>query len=162
MRTLQPRLGLEIGVERGYGSAFMCEAAAGYGGYVIGVDVNDCPLPDLFERFDNYIFVRGDSTKPEVVETVGGYAQRHGMIGLVFQDSSHHYEASRQEWNLYTQLMGPGGVWLCDDISPAFHDPLIDPPGLGMVQYFEALPGRKKLYPNVLHRGNTQGVVLRD
>lgn len=57
-------------------------------------------------------------------------------------------------------MLGSPAIWICDDITPAFHDPLIDPPGKGMVQYFEALPGDKRLYENVLHFGNTQGIIL--
>lgn len=152
---LRPAVALEIGVESGLASRYMTRASALYGGHVIGVDLND---PGL--TMPNYHFVGGDSTRPETVLRVADLAYHFGPIGLVYQDSSHHYQASRDEWRLYSPLLGARAVWICDDITPAFHDPLIDPPGKGMVQYFAELPGEKRLYKDVLHYGNIQGIVL--
>jgi predicted O-methyltransferase YrrM len=148
-RTYKPQLALEIGVQEGYGSGYMCEA----GIQVIGIDLEQV---DLFRV--NYHFIRGDSTK--VFDQVSDLVDRFGKLGLVFQDSSHHYEPSKTEWGLYSGLLADGAVWVCDDITEAFYDPLVDPPGKGMVQYFEELPGDKRLYENSLHNGNAMGVVL--
>lgn len=153
---------------QGYGSAFMVAAARTYGGTVIGIDPKDrlelngqVFVPDeIASRFGDYTFIHGPAGDDAVWQQVNALVQKRGKIGLIFQDSSHHYEASREEWRLYSPLLDSPALWLCDDITPAFYNPEVDPPGLGMVQYFEGLPGEKKLYPDILHRGNTQGVVI--
>lgn len=124
---------------------------------VIGIDHQNKMHPYISGTFN---FIEGDATDLSTWVIVRELVHDYGKIGLVYQDSSHHYEASRREFELYAQFLAPGAIWICDDITPAFHDPLIDPPGKGMVQYFEELPGDKRLYSDVLHYGNTQGIVL--
>lgn len=155
----QPPVAIEIGVYFGVASAHMAAAAAQYDGTVIGIDINwhGRPAQELKQRYGNYIFLNGDSLK--LGDTVKDLLADYGALGLVFQDSSHHYEPSRQEWALYSPLVRKGGLWVCDDISAPFHDPAIDPPGKGMVQYFRGLPGQKRIYEG-LHIGNRIGVVL--
>jgi len=141
---------VEIGVYNGIASAHMAIAGA----KVTGIDHNE-----VIYQHNNFNFIHGDSCK--VVDQVPK------NINILFQDSSHHYLPSKIEWELYSPLMARGGVWVCDDITPAFYNPNydpnplhIDPEGCGMVQYFDGLPGNKKLYPDVLHIGNTQGIIL--
>lgn len=159
----KPKVALEIGTWYGIGSAYMAGAAASCGGRVIGLDINshEMTMKSINDSYKNYHFILGNSTSLDVYEQVNKIIQEYGPIGVVYQDSSHHYEASRVEWALYSQLLEEGAIWVCDDITPAFHDPLIDPPGKGMVQYFEGLPEPKRLYKDVLHYGNTQGILLR-
>ena len=158
VQKYQPAVCVELGVEFGLASAHMACAAAQYGGMVIGIDHNfhDAPVTTM-SRYKNYHYLLRDTETafPEVVELLKGLP-----VGLVFQDSSHHYDASRKEWSLYSSMMVTGSLWVCDDIIPAFHDPLVDPPGKGMVQYFWELPGYKKVYPDVLDFGNAVGVVI--
>lgn len=132
----------------------MAMAAQQYDGMVIGIDING------FTRkpSENYYFIQGDSTNITTFNKVLKMTQELGPIGIVFQDSSHHYEASKQEWALYSRLLDNNSIWICDDIHPAFHDPLVDPPGKGMVQYFDELPGPKRLYPYA--GNNCQGIVI--
>lgn len=162
VRTLKPEVALEIGVEFGIASAHMALAASEYGGIVIGVDhhFHDIPGEQIPARYPNYHFVVGDSTEPSTIEQVVGILGDR-YIGVVFQDSSHHYKESQDEWTLYSALLSSRFVWVCDDISPAFHDPKVDPPGCSMVTYFAELPGHKVLFPDVLHRGGTIGVVIQ-
>ena len=143
---------LEIGVESGATSAHLASAVSGI---AVGIDWHK---PGLDLAHLPFQWIDGDSTK--VAVQVQEIVSRHGPISVVYQDSSHHYEASCIEWELYSPMMAPDGVWVCDDITPAFHDPLIDPPGKGMVQYFEERPGDKFLFPG-LHLGNVIGVILR-
>lgn len=158
----RPQLTLEIGTYHGVGTAHLTAAAATYGGHVIGLDLNThgTTRDDIPERHDNFHFIQGDSTRAETYGAVWDLVCEFGPIGVVYQDSSHHYRASCQEWEMYTRLLDQGAVWVCDDITPAFHDPLRDPPGKGMVQYFNERPGQKRLYQDVLHYGNAQGVIL--
>lgn len=150
----RPAVALEIGVESGLASAYMTRAAAEYGGHVIGIDLNG-PGRSL----ENYHFIQGNSTSMEVFSQVRDLVNEFGPIGVVFQDSSHHYQASKEEWRLYSQFLDSQAIWICDDITPSFHDPRIDPPGCDMPKYFSELPGDKRLYTDVLHFGNTQGII---
>jgi len=150
----KPTVSLEIGLEYSLGSAYMCAAAKEYGGQVIGIDTRyDC----LRYIDSNYIFIHADSQNAE-----NEFAKivKQGNLGLVFQDSSHHYNASVKEWNIYAKYLSLNAIWICDDITPSFYNTDVDPPGKGMVEYFNALPGNKKLYKDVLHYGSTIGVVL--
>ena len=92
-----------------------------------------------------------------MLEEVAAIVEQDGKIGVVFQDSSHHYAPSCSEWMLYSRFLAENAIWVCDDITPAFQTP--DEPK-GMVDYFQERPGQKKLYPDVLHKGNTVGVIL--
>lgn len=158
----KPKVVLEVGTYKGVGTAHLAAAASTYGGQVIGVDVNThgTTRDEIPERYGNLHFIQGDSTKAETYGRVYEIVEEFGHIGVVYQDSSHHYQESCQEWAMYTRLLDNDAIWVCDDITPAFHDPAIDPPGLGMVQYFRGLPGQKRLYKDVLHYGNVIGVVL--
>lgn len=158
----KPKVALEIGTLFGIGSAYMTAAAATYGGQVVGVDINEHEMTKTLipQHYSNYHFIKGDSTRAETYGRVWDIVSTFGAIGVVYQDSSHHYQESCQEWAMYTRLLDEGAVWVCDDITSAFHDPKLDPPGLGMVQYFRRLPEPKRLYKDVLHYGNVQGIVL--
>lgn len=153
----RPFTALELGVEFGIASACMVAAAKIYGGSVIGVDLNshDIPAREL-PVYGRYDFVIGDSV--HVVDDVHRLVRRYGPIGVVFQDSSHHYAPSIEEWNLYSRLLDENSVWVCDDITPAFFESGVDEGS--MVDYFNQLPGEKRLYPDRLHNGNTVGVVI--
>jgi len=155
---------LEIGVEDGLGSAHMCYAAQSYGGQVIGIDIKHCLLCDMLsEQYKNYHFISGNSTHEDTIRAVKALVDRFGKIGVVYQDSSHHYWASKEEFTAYTKYLDNYAVWVCDDITEAFHDEKVDPPGKGMVQYWDELPvhsHKKRLYQDVLNYGNTQGVIL--
>jgi hypothetical protein len=140
---------LELGVDGGQTSALM--AAAGV--LVIGVDSRGLNKTSPPFRYPNFRFLFCDSlgAKPGVEKVLNG--QR---LGVVFQDSSHHAEPSRLEWEYYKGLLAPGAVWVCDDVTESFRMP--DEP-LGMMGYFNALPGHKLTFPG-LHVGNVIGVVL--
>jgi len=133
-------------------SAYMCAA----GSQVVGIDI----LTNIMAMPNNFHLIHGDSTNIDTYDEVVRLVVEYGRIGLVFQDSSHHYLDSKLEFHLYSQLLAPNAIWICDDITPAFYAEGVDPPGKGMIQYFDELPGEKRLYQDVLHRGNRQGIVL--
>ena len=159
IKHLKIDVSIEIGVEKGIGSAHMCAAAKHHNGIVIGIDINrhEIPLKTLNEIYGNYHFFNGKSQ--DVFHSVKNllYGRK---VGLIYQDSSHHYKESQSEFSMYKNLLDKNAIWICDDITQAFHDPTIDPPGKGMVEYFNELEGDKRLYTNVLHYGNTQGIIL--
>lgn len=149
----QPKLALEIGVYRGMGSIHLAEAAKQFGGHVVGID----PIDDRILTFpNNYTFLPIRSGEMRL--WLEYFVFMYGSIGLVFQDSSHHYLESWNEWEICQDLLADNFVWVCDDITPAFHDPNVDPKGKGMIQYFYELPGRKRTFDN-LHRGSVIGVI---
>jgi predicted O-methyltransferase YrrM len=155
---LQPDICLEIGVAEGVASAHMCAASVKYGGFVLGIDINMHKIP-LQEMFGNYQFHLDYSQRAftyvrQIVESLNSH------IGLVYQDSSSHYHQSVDEFQKYSSLMKPGGIWICNNITSSFHNPNVDPPDKGMVEYFDELPGDKKLFKDTLHYGNTQGIVI--
>jgi len=156
-RELKPAIALEIGIEWGTASEHLIRANSGI---VVGIDVKKHRRLARLKKYSSFIFLHSSSIATETVEMVTNLVNTFGKIGLVFQDSSHHYIASCQEWELYRPLLADDAIWVCDDITPAFYNTQSDPPGKGMVQYFEERPGRKKLYPDVLHRGNCQGIIL--
>ena len=121
----------------------------------LGIDIN--PIP--FAAYGS-VMIRGNSVETTdngvpTVDMVKRIARACGGIQYVFQDSSHHYADSVKEWELYSPLVKSGGLWICDDITPAFKTP--DEPK-GQVEYFEELPGDKKLFNN-LHIGSTIGII---
>jgi predicted O-methyltransferase YrrM len=153
----KPRIALEIGVEYGIGSAHMCAAAESYDGLVIGIDLkwHVVPSHQLQKRY-NYIFLEDDSL--DAFHSVEKCVDHYGKIGVVFQDSSHHYAISVEEWKLYSQLLDENAIWICDDIASDFFEAGVDEKS--MVGYWDELPGAKKLYPDILHYGNTVGIML--
>lgn len=156
----KPAVSLELGIQWGTASAHLAEAGQSFGSLVIGVDpINHRRLAWL-KNYSNFNFIHGSSIDENVVNTITEFVRNTGPIGIVFQDSSHKYLESVREWELYSPLLDDNAVWICDDITPAFYNPVHDPPGKGMVQYFNELPGQKQVYINSLHFGNAQGIVL--
>jgi len=181
VKYIDAKLCVEIGVYTGLGSKHLAASSS----LVIGIDIV------YGIKGENIISIVDDSTSEETQAKMGKYVSEYGKIDILFQDSSHHYLPSIKEWEFYSPLMADDGVWICDDISPAFYRPVpvnnsppprhnlyhrlkprpvpeqkidlkdYDPAGCGMVQYFETRPMKnKKLYPDVLHKGNTMGVIL--
>lgn len=157
---LHPPLALEIGVYTAVASAHLAAGLAAWDGQVIGFDINPVPkAEEIVERYGNYWFYHLDATTEFAQINVQSLVDRYGSLGIVYQDSSHHFYPSLKEWELYSPFC-KDALWLCDDILPCFSDPLVDPPGKSMVSYWESLPEPKKLFPQTLHLGNTMGVVL--
>lgn len=107
-----------------------------------------------FEHPEFTLF-QGDSTSTEIFQQVKEFAEAHGGIFAIFQDSSHHYYPSVDEFNLYRSLLRPGGLWISDDILPAFKRPE-DPKS--MAEYWDDLPGDKRIYDD-LHIGSRIGII---
>ena len=157
--NLKPSIAIEIGVEFGLASAHMCSAAKEYGGQVIGLDLHWHNVPgDLIPKhYGNYHFLTADSISSEAEKYVSDIAYVYGSIGVVYQDSSHHYAPSVREWDIYSKMLSKDAIWVCDDITPAFFEKGVD--AKSMVAYFDERPGKHIKFPNILHYGNTIGVI---
>jgi predicted O-methyltransferase YrrM len=141
---------LEIGCYYGVTAAYFADAKGWMEHLYLGIDINPVPFSD-----PGAIFIQDDATKPEVMERVKAVAAAHGGIFAVFQDSSHYYRDSVMEWDLYSPLVRPGGLWIADDLTPAFRRPS-EPKG--MVDYWNELPGDKRIFDD-LHIGSRIGMV---
>lgn len=150
----RPKVCLELGVLDGIASSYMCAALRKCNGWMIGIDIN-WPAFNLSSPYRNYNFIHLDTANAG--SWVKAITDNYGRLGVVFQDSSHHYERSYVEWNIYSELLDENAVWVCDDITEDFYRSGIDEKS--MVGYFEDLPGEKRLYDS-LHKGSKIGVVL--
>lgn len=154
----KPNIALEIGIWHGLGCAHMASALKDEASIVIGIDINRIAFSS-----ESFIFVHGDSTTDVVVAQVEKFIRSFGPIGIVYQDSSHHYLPSKREWEIYSKLLDKDAIWICDDIRDEFYDPKVSTPGKGMVQYWNELPvpqEQKRLYKDTLREGSTQGIML--
>lgn len=159
-REMRPEISLEIGVHHGHG--FIHMAYGNLQGVAVGIDkAAERYTRHNYNRYapENCYLIPYDSLSAEAIESVEILVGQFGQIGLVYQDSSHHYLESKEEFRIYSQFLAPGAIWCCDDVMEIFHDPKVDPPGKSMLTYFEELPGRKKLYDK-LHHGSVIGVAI--
>ena len=147
----EPGIILEIGCFQGTTPANVCQDFAIHGHKFLGVDLNGVP----FEH-ESFTLIQGDSTSEEVFAKVKEFAEAHGGIIAVFQDSSHHYIPSVKEFELYRPLVNAGGMWLSDDVLDSFKTPEDEKSMLG---YWNDLPGDKRLFED-LHIGSTIGMIL--
>lgn len=143
---------LEIGCYQGVVAAYIADAKGYHENIYLGVDINPIPFSDK-----GIVCIQGDSTDPEVRRQIADVAEAFGGIFAVFQDSSHHYDASVKEWEMYSPLVRPGGIWLSDDVTESFYRPGLD--AKSMAGYFSDLPGDKRVYDD-LHVGSKIGIVL--
>ena len=145
----------EIGCD--YGCAAACALDRGKDGYRLnsapyfGIDIKPVPY-----AHDNFHLIYGDSNNEAIAHQLAKVAEMYGGFSCVFQDSSHYYEESKKEWELYSPMVRKGGIWMADDILPSFKKPGDDK---GMVEYWNELPGEKRLYDD-LHIGSRIGVLL--
>jgi len=147
---LKPPVSMEMGVEWGVTSGYLCAAAAEYGGQVIGVDIKTHPRPagELHERYGNYTFLHMDTQ--QAVSYVERLVEEHGPLGLVYQDSAHTFAGFKQEWTDYAPFLDDRAAWVANLY-----------PGDTLAGYWKWLPVKKKYaYRDSLYRGATVGVAV--
>ena len=158
----KPQLCLELGCYRGITSAYMCMAAARYGGHVIGIDIvpQHAPqnlMPGMFENFHYILKNTRGATKQ-----VSALVEEHGPIGVVWQDSSHEYAQSVAEWNTYTPLLDQNAIWVCDDLNASCR---VDKGGKNLSDYWaERSGGEQKTYADYapFREGAYMGIIIID
>lgn len=127
VRTLQPRVAVEIGVERGHSSAVTLEAmSTGGRGMLHSIDLpsleTDRPeftghvIPDALR--DRWHLSLGPSQLllPELLKEIG-------EIDLFLHDGDHSYDSQYQDLTVAWPYLRSGGIMIVDDVwSPAFVD----------------------------------------
>lgn len=96
---------LELGTRTGVSTIAWLYALEQTGGHLTSVDLD--PKPAIGD-FDHWTFIQGDDTDAELIQTLA-------PADIVFIDTSHHYEHTLFELNVYRWLVKPGGVIVCHD-----------------------------------------------
>jgi predicted O-methyltransferase YrrM len=107
---------IELGTRTGVSTVAWLYALEQTGGRLTSVDVDEKPgIGDYPHR----TFIQGDDTDPELFESLE-------MADIVFIDTSHIYEHTLRELNLYRWVVKPGGVIVCHDTE--LQSPIGAPP----------------------------------
>lgn len=96
---------IELGVRHGVSTAAWLYAAHRIDGHVWSVDTADCGL----NADERWTFLLGDDRDPNIV------AQLPKDADIVFIDTSHHYDHTLTELDIYSQRVRPGGVIFLHD-----------------------------------------------
>lgn len=96
---------IELGTRTGVSTIAWLYALEQTGGRLTSIDIDE--RPDIGE-WDHWTFIQGDDLDPAVISTLD-------PADIVFIDTSHLYEHTRAELNIYRHLVRPGGVIVCHD-----------------------------------------------
>lgn len=99
---------IELGTRTGVSTIAFLHALDGRG-TLTSVDID--ARPDIGEH-DHWTFIQGDDLDPAVIGQLE-------PADIVFIDTSHLYEHTRSELNIYRWLVKPGGVIVCHDTQLA-------------------------------------------
>jgi predicted O-methyltransferase YrrM len=100
---------IELGTRTGVSTIAWLHALEQHGGRLTSVDIN--PRPPI-GHFDHWTFIRGDDLDTDV------YSQLD-PAEIVFIDTSHLYDQTVKELNLYRWLVKPGGIMVLHDTELA-------------------------------------------
>src|SRR5882762_2856468 len=110
-----PRLIVELGV-RGGESTFAFERAAGLSGaYLLSVDIEDCGVPCSYAKWS---FVKQDDVA--FADEFAGWCGSHNLsplIDVLFIDTSHLYEHTREELRVWLPFLFPRGRIILHDTN---------------------------------------------
>jgi len=121
--TLQmsAKLVVELGVRSGESTVAFLEGVNRTDGRVVSVDIEECPKArEMVERYGlggRWTFVRSDD-----IEFGKGW-DRSRKVDIVFVDTSHLYEHTKREIEVFEPIVRPGGVLI-------FHDTTTHPEGV--------------------------------
>lgn len=110
---------IELGTRGGVSTVAWLYGLEGHG-HLWSVDID--PPPPM--RFDHWTFIQGDDCSTEVLD------QLPDEVDVVFIDTSHHYDHTRRELELYLPRVRSGGRIVLHDTEVEIPDaaPLADPP----------------------------------
>jgi len=130
--NLRPRRVLEIGTARG-GTFFLLSRASAPDAALISLDlpsgawygVTSFLLPRLLLPGQSGYFVHADSHAPQTavkIRRLLGSSQ----LDLLFIDGDHSYEGVKQDFDMYGELVRPGGMIAFHDVAAHLHGPNFD------------------------------------
>lgn len=147
-RDLQPKTIVEIGVQTGVATAHM--AAGAPAADIYGIDPDQVWYKkEIVENYPKVTFYQGysESFDPQYL----------GDIDLLFIDGYHTYDQVKMEYEKYGKYVRPGGVIVFDDVC--LPDSL--EPGNRMNEFWQELPGDKKIELNFLHPEGGFGALIK-
>jgi predicted O-methyltransferase YrrM len=121
-----PKTVLEIGTCRGGTLWLWCRLAAP-DALIVSVDLPGGPFGGGYTVQDVPIFLghaeadqdiqllAGNSHSPKMLEAVQGKLGDRG-VDLLFIDGDHSYDGVKQDWEMYSPLVNPGGIVIFHDI----------------------------------------------
>lgn len=98
-RELEATRVIELGTRGGVSTIAWLYGLKEQDGHLWSVDID--PAPEL--EFDGWTFIRGDDLDPQVVRALPD------SVDVVFIDTSHAYEDTLAELNVYLRKVRPGG-----------------------------------------------------
>lgn len=112
---------IELGVRTGVSTIAFLHAVELHGGHVWSVDINP-PPPHEWTGHEQWTFMLGDDL--ELAE------QLPDNVDVVFIDTSHTYDQTCAELEMYVEKVRPGGVVLLHDVELKHPElsPITDPP----------------------------------
>lgn len=96
---------IELGTRTGVSTIAWLYALEKTGGRLTSVDIDERPA---IGEYDHWTFVQGDDLDPKIVAALDD-------ADIVFIDTSHLYDHTRAELNVYRHLVKPGGVIVLHD-----------------------------------------------
>lgn len=96
---------IELGTRSGVSTIAWLHALERTGGRLTSIDID--PRPSIGE-WPHWTFIQGDDEDPDVVGQLD-------VADIVFIDTSHLYEHTLRELNLYRWLVRPGGLLVLHD-----------------------------------------------
>lgn len=105
VEQLQAKHVIELGTRTGVSTVAWLHALAQTDGRLTSIDID--PRPDIGD-FDHWRFIQGDDLDPVLVASLE-------QADIVFIDTSHLYEHTIRELNVYRWLVRPGGRIVCHD-----------------------------------------------
>lgn len=166
--ALQPGIVVEIGGWTGTSAA--CFAAGCPAATVVtidhhsdpGDDINQLRMFEAVQAFPNIRYVQGSSTQavadakpglkniaPDVIQFLDGR-----KIDILFIDGWHSSEYARADYDTYAPYLSENALVICDDLTSG------DSSGhIGMLSFWENLPGKEKYLDGVIHPGYPMGFL---
>ena len=105
VERLQARHVIELGTRTGVSTIAWLHALTATQGRLTSIDIDE--RPDIGDH-DGWTFIQGDDLDPAIVSKLE-------PAEIVFIDTSHLYDQTVKELNLYRWLVKPGGVLVLHD-----------------------------------------------
>lgn len=123
VRDLQPKYLCEIGSFRGGTLALFCQVADPKA-RILAIDLNFKPeqpkvLRHFARRGQRITFLKGDSHAPEILEQVRRWLGPH-RLDFLFIDGDHSFSGIARDFEMYSPLVGTGGIIAFHDIVPDY------------------------------------------